>query len=73
MIAIKVKCLDENAEEEVSRYFDWYEESGKLYESATDSIRQVETCENEGKAVRRARRLCRKSGLKVVSLDIWEA
>ena len=73
MKVIKVSGTDQRTGESVAQFFDWYEESGKLYESATDSIRQVETCENEGKAVRRARRLCRKSGLKVVSLDIWEA
>lgn len=73
MRVIRVKCYNPFTNEDVYKFFEWHEASGRLSEVTSESAYAAGICEVEGEAVRRARRFCRKSGLKVVSLDIWEA
>lgn len=73
MLKIRVKCFNQQTNENVCKFFEWHEESGRLCEVTSDSAYAAGTCEVEGEAIRRAVDLCEKHGLNVLSYLSWWA
>lgn len=72
MMVIRVKCFNQYTNENVYKFFEWHEASGRLSEVTSESAYAAGICEVESEAIRHAVDLCDKHGLNVLSYQSWE-